>query len=145
MVMARVIACSKLVAVRSFRLWKLKAGNATIGIVYPSCCSSFVPIVETESCFKNCQYFFWQNVAVRSFRLWKLKARIDALKIISPYCCSSFVPIVETESWRAAFLFGFPKVVAVRSFRLWKLKELRGNITCMHCNMLQFVRSDCGN
>ncbi len=62
------------VAVRSFRLWKLKV-DAIL--------SDFERV----------------GVAVRSFRLWKLKARYAAnWRGKRRRSCSSFVPIVETES-----------------------------------------------
>ena len=65
------------VAVRSFRLWKLKEERGEVKSLGAACCSSFVPIVETERLVKRLEY--------RDGR----------------FRCSSFVPIVETESFRA--------------------------------------------
>ena len=62
------------VAAHSFRLWKLKAIGAAMRNGTSFCCSSFVPIVETESC-----------LTLRGLRVGLRR-------------CSSFVPIVETES-----------------------------------------------
>ena len=62
------------VAVRSFRLWKLKELYELAREYESRCCSSFVPIVETER-----------------------RAQGDALNTAFTGC-SSFVPIVETES-----------------------------------------------
>ena len=69
------------------------------------CCSSFVPIVETE---RRRRYRRAQRpcrVAAHSFRLWKLKAM-------------RFAP--SRMRWGQ---------VAAHSFRLWKLKAAAGNIT----------------
>ena len=84
------------VAVRSFRLWKLKDVK------------------------QNAQTSTIMSVAVRSFRLWKLKE--GRAKTIARYSlgCSSFVPIVETE------------------------RDVDGS-GWHDFDMLQFVRSDCGN
>ena len=89
--------------------------------VNPYCCSSFVPIVETESKIFMSGNNRAASVAVRSFRLWKLKARISR----RTYSSDPFV--------------------AVRSFRLWKLKGQTVYIETELQLMLQFVRSDCGN
>ncbi len=71
--MVGVIECAPCcVAVRSFRLWKLKG--------------------DAMSNQKMCD-----DVAVRSFRLWKLKVENDVSGWLRIGSCSSFVPIVETE------------------------------------------------
>ena len=61
------------VAVRSFRLWKLKEFKIPESSSKAKCCSSFVPIVETESDVFAAFESNDTRVAVRSFRLWKLK------------------------------------------------------------------------
>ena len=134
------------VAVHSFRLWKLKGINACARAVSCCCCSSLVPIVETESPVlfrrrgdeESCSSLvpivetesisrqganqMKQTVAVHSFRLWKLKARWKSLMRCARKCCSSLVPIVETERSRDDAWYEAQKRVAVHSFRLWKLK-----------------------
>ena len=92
-----VIPSALPVAVRSFRLWKLKDYDALCRRAFGQSCSSFVPIVETESFFSNRACSFRRTVAVRSFRLWKLKVRASVREIAELASCSSFVPIVETE------------------------------------------------
>ena len=86
---------SKAVAVHSFRLWKLKAATFGDGLNAMFRCSSLVPIVETES-------------------------QDDAAMDGGDGSCSSLVPIVETESYAPPpTLHSTPE--------------------------LQFTRSDCGN
>ena len=61
------------VAVHSFRLWKLKVVPTSPNTCINRCCSSLVPIVETESHAPHSPRSLCNPVAVHSFRLWKLK------------------------------------------------------------------------
>ena len=139
---------SFVVAAHSFRLWKLKDNERESASQSTSGCSSFVPIVETESSstrgaqtnrIVSCSSFVpivetessrsWRSnpvghfVAAHSFRLWKLKvevAKVNARPVENG--CSSFVPIVETERNIFVIVVHSLSVVAAHSFRLWKLK-----------------------
>ena len=87
------------VAVRSFRLRKLKDRNLFHDHFRRFGCSSFVPIEETErllNAANPCRD--GSSVAVRSFRLRKLKDSGRGSRVPAQGCCSSFVPIEETES-----------------------------------------------
>mgnify|MGYP007022262421 CR=1 FL=1 len=134
-----------LVAVHSFRLWKLKELAPTRAAVLVERCSSLVPIVETERLYSRNADTKCPYVAVHSFRLWKLKGQSRDARRLLHDSCSSLVPIVETERHYGRQGVVQLQEVAVHSFRLWKLKGSPTRFGCWHGSLLQFTRSDCGN